>query len=91
MNEPDFDGETYVEGLDKVRLTSQLRKVYEAMSDGQWRTLRALSRITGSSESSVSARLRDLRKQKFGGRDILRERVSKGLYHYRVNTGGAVV
>jgi len=37
-------------------------------------------------EASVSARLRDLRKAKFGGYRVERQRVreGRGLYHYRL-------
>lgn len=54
------------------------------MLDGQWRTLAGIQEIVGGTESSISARLRDLRKQKFGGYQVDRERVHGGLYQYRV-------
>lgn len=46
---------------DPERLTRQARKVYDAMVDGHWHTLRELSDLSGAPEASVSARLRDLR------------------------------
>jgi hypothetical protein len=82
---PGFDGETYEPEQDKDRLSSQLRSVYELMTDGLWRTLPEIAtRIDRASEASVSARLRDLRKVKFGGHEVHRRRRSRGLFEYRL-------
>ena len=79
-----FDGnETYSPELDCARLTGQLAAVYEATRDGRWHTLSHLARAAGASEASVSARLRDLRKPRFGAHQIERKRVDGGLYVYR--------
>jgi len=43
-----------------------------------------LAHWAGGSEASVSARLRDLRKAKFGAHTIERQRVSAGLFRYRM-------
>ena len=65
---PHFDGSTYNAGQDWHRLTKQLDRVRGYMLEhGGWRTLREISVATGHPEASVSARLRDLRKPKFGG------------------------
>lgn len=81
-----FDGETYDADKDGVRLTGQLLRVYEAMKDGRWHTLDELAEVSGGSEASVSARLRDLRKEKFGSHEVERERVKgeDGLWKYRL-------
>src|SRR5687768_6926666 len=87
-----FDGVTYDHGRDSERLATQLRAVRALMSDGQWRTLSeiVLALLTDhaivASTPSVSARLRDLRKAKFGGHTIGREYVSAGLWRYRMVT-----
>lgn len=82
----DFDGATYDRQLDHGRLQHQLNAVKLAMSQsgGEWYTLRQLSQITGYGEASISARLRDLRKVKFGGYEIARRRVvgERGLWQY---------
>ncbi len=89
---PHFDGSTYVPELDHIRLTGQLQRVYGVMSDGQWRTLSQLSNLAKAPESSVSARLRDLRKHKFGGYTVSRKRANHrnpkpvGLFYYRLET-----
>jgi hypothetical protein len=54
------------------------------MADGQWHTLEGLSRACGASEASVSARLRDARKARFGSHVIEREYVRRGLWQYRM-------
>lgn len=81
---PDFDGATYRHALDHERLGAQLLRVAQLMGDGGWRTLREIARTTDDPEASVSARLRDLRKRKFGGYTVERERLTGGLYRYRV-------
>jgi len=84
MKQVHFDGDTYQPSLDFTRLTGQLGRVFDAMKDGEWRTLRAISYITGDPEASVSARLRDLRKQKFGGFVMEAARAKHGQWCYRV-------
>ena len=80
-----FDGQTYVEGRDKTRLMSQLRDVKKVMIDGQWLTLEQISCITGHPQASVSARIRDLRKPKFGGHTVERRHVRRGLFQYKLD------
>lgn len=82
--DPDFDGDTYKRSRDKDRLTHQLLAVKRLMADANWRSLSLISHITGHPESSVSARLRDLRKEKFGGYLVERRHVADGLWEYRV-------
>jgi hypothetical protein len=80
-----FDGVTINDERDNGRLTKQLDAVRTAMLKWpEWWTLAELSGTTGYPEASVSARLRDLRKAKFGGYDVQRKYVSKGLWAYRV-------
>jgi len=54
------------------------------MADGRWHTLREISGQTGDPEASISARLRDLRKRKFGGHSVLRQRLAGGKWRYRM-------
>ena len=82
---PTPDGDTYDHERDGQRLHGLNRRVYALMADGQWRTLREVSRATGGTEASVSARLRDLRKAKFGGYRVERRRVGGGLHEYRLD------
>ena len=78
---PTFKGAT-VEAQDVPRLTSQLERVRSVVSDGRWHTIPELTRLAApGSESAISARLRDLRRE---GYTVERERVSGGLFRYRV-------
>lgn len=89
---PFFDGETYEAEADRDRLAGLLRAVFLAMADGQWRALPLIQHIvrqqnaTWSSEASISARLRDLRKERFGAHKIERRRKAEGsgTYQYRL-------
>lgn len=81
---PDFDGATYIRALDHARLGAQLVRVGHAVADGRWHTLRELAGATGDPEASVSARLRDLRKRKFGGHIVEHERLAGGKWRYRL-------
>jgi hypothetical protein len=82
----DRDGSTYDRGLDLNRLNAQSRRVYDVMVKGDWMTLRMIADQTGDPEASVSARLRDFRKDKFGGLEIQRKRDDNGLHWYRLQT-----
>jgi DNA-binding NarL/FixJ family response regulator len=77
-----FDGPDVTED-DRERLNSQLWRVYRLMRDGKPRTLKQIADAVRGSESSVSARLRDLRKARFGGHQVERRRVAGGLWEYR--------
>lgn len=79
-----FDGATYEPKRDHARLKGQLLRVYQLMSDGEWRTLRNLANHVHGSEAAVSARLRDLRKDKYGAREIERRHLGSGLFEYRM-------
>ena len=87
---PHFDGETYDPGEDYVRLGRQANDVWRTLVDNRthWLTLHLLAELTGHPEASVSARLRDFRKEKFGAHEVLRRRVEKlvgrGLHEYRL-------
>lgn len=82
-----FDGPD-VNEFDRERLTGQLRRVFDLMIDGQWRTLREISLFWDchDSEAGISARLRDLRKFKNGSFTVDRRRRGEvsGLFEYRV-------
>lgn len=81
-----FDGATYNRELDSERLGRQLDRVRSILLQcrGRWLSLQELSQRTGAPEASVSARLRDLRKERFGGYEIETRRVKGGLFVYRM-------
>lgn len=79
-----FDGATFVPERDGARLTRQFTRVWAAMKDGRWRTLAELHAITEDPEASISARMRDFRKAKFGSHGVERQFVVNGLHRYRL-------
>lgn len=83
-NVPKRDGATYDHARDGERLHKQHHRVLAALRGGAWWTLRELSAHTGDPEASVSARLRDLRKPRFGSHVIERQYVERGLFKYRL-------
>ncbi len=85
-----FDGYTFDKDRDGQRLSTEMARVKAYVLDGEWHTLSEISLILSAiyecrfPESSVSARLRDLRKPLFGGYVVEREYVARGLHRYRV-------
>ena len=80
----DFDGITYEPARDRERLSSQLGRVEEYLADHDWHTLGEITEAVGGTEASISARLRDLRKPKFGAYIVERRHVEGGLWEYRM-------
>jgi len=80
------DGETYDPAQDCVRLNAQMARVWLAMRDGTWRTLDEIATMTADPPASVSARLRDFRKQANGSHRVERQRIryGSGTYQYRL-------
>ena len=82
-----FDGDTYEAELDHDRLTRQIDRIRSVMLDGKWRTLYEIAAATSDPEQSISARLRDFRKLKFGSWTVERQRrgePKEGVFEYRL-------
>lgn len=79
------DGTTYDNTRDRGRLNAQHLRVYLVMQYGQWVTLSDVAARTGDPEASISARLRDFRKPRFGGHEVERRHVEGGLWEYRLS------
>lgn len=79
-----FDGRTFDLERDGRRLTTQWERVRDLMLDGQWRTLHQIAQALDVPEASASARLRDLRKPRFGGYRVEHENHGGGTWRYRV-------
>ena len=84
FNGLDYDGRTYQSQRDKTRLNAQTQRVFNALADGSWWTLARIAELTRSPEASISARIRDLRKPRFGAHTIERRHVAAGLWQYRL-------
>ena len=84
---PHRDGATYDHQRDGVRLAMQHNRVLARLRDGQFWTLKRLAQATGDPEASISARIRDLRKPRFGSHIIERRYLERGIWQYRLVTG----
>ncbi len=96
--QPKFSGEGYDAKLDEDRLSGQIKRVFDLMKDGTWRTLSeievALIRKhpdNHDGQASISAQLRNLRKEPHGSHTVTRRRRGegkKGVHEYQliVNT-----
>ena len=81
----EFDGKHYDKTKDKTRLTKQMQGVYDCINMGSWKTVEEISKVTGYPQPSISAQLRNLRKEKFGGLDVRgRYRVGTRIFEYRL-------
>lgn len=79
-----FNGSDYDPMRDDSRLTGQLLRVWEVVKDGSWNTLDQIAAATGDPPASISAQLRHLRKQRFGGHKVEKHYVGNGLFQYKV-------
>lgn len=78
-----FDGVTY-QDKDFTRLSGQLLRVFEVMKDGRWYGASQLCELANVSPLSITARIRDLRKRKFGSHTIERKLIIGGYHEYRL-------
>jgi hypothetical protein len=79
---PNFD-----ERLDGARVRQQIWEIRTYMlAQTTWKTLREISGTLKYPEASVSAQLRHLRKEQFGGYTVLKRRrdAERGIWEYRV-------
>jgi hypothetical protein len=85
VTKAEFDGVTYDSRYDYERLASQLVRVRSMLlAEPYWHTLPELLERVGGSATGISARIRDLRKEKFGGHTVETRRVSGGSWEYRI-------
>lgn len=79
-----FNGSDYDHTRDAPRLTDQLQRVYDCLSDNRWHSLEDIAQCTGDPTPSISAQIRHLRKARFGGWEVEKEYQGNGLYLYRL-------
>lgn len=78
-------GPAYDERVDGTRIRTQMEAVKRFMLSGPyWWTLEEIANETGEPPASVSAQLRHLRKERFGGYQVDKQRRGEGgLWEYR--------
>lgn len=79
-----FEGCDYVHERDFPRLSPKLAHIFEIMSDGEWHTLPELHETTGYLTTTISAHIRELRKERWGGHTVHRKYLGNGLYAYKL-------
>ena len=82
-----FNGSDYNKKIDNPRLSGQIKRIYDLMIDGAWRTLSEIASLTDDPEASISAQLRHLRKKRFGAFIVEKRRRGEdeiGLWEYRL-------
>lgn len=84
QQELQFDGADYVKERDYQRLANNHFKLRELMKDSVYRTLGEISKFIDVPEASVSAGLRDFRKEKFGCHTLNKRYEGNGLYSYQL-------
>lgn len=68
------------------RFDTQLQILLNALrADPEWRTLNQLQAVTGIRETSLSAQLRNLRKQEHGGHVVEKRRLNGCDWEYRLS------
>ena len=85
--QPKFDGHPFDVVLDADRLGKQLETVKTFMlQQSGWVSLVEIERATSVTTASAGARLRDLRKPRFGSYSVARRRRagSPGTFEYKV-------
>jgi hypothetical protein len=82
-----FNGPEYEPKYDQVRLTGQIKRIWQAMVDREWRTLNDIEVLTRDPQASISAQLRHLKKERFGSHTVEhrpRGDRKNGLFEYRL-------
>ena len=79
-------GPAFDEQKDGKRVADQMARIRNLMVDATWRTLSEIESLLGYPQASVSAQLRHLRKERFGGYTVnKRRRVNVlGTWEYQV-------
>ena len=84
------NGRTIMEDPDAPRrLPRQRHLVLGAMLDGEWWTIPQLEEYARrggvrATPQGLSARIRDLRKERWGGHTVERECIGSGVFRYRL-------
>ena len=79
-----FNGADYQPDRDHARLSAQHERIRDLMLDGKSRTLKQIAKAAKAPEASVSAQLRHLRKERFGGFTVDKVHLGRGKYTYTV-------
>ncbi len=82
-----FNGPNYDPEEDNHRLIPQYWRIFKIMEDGKWRSLRRIEQLSGDPQSSISAQLRHMRKERFGSHTVEKRAKGprkRGLWQYKL-------
>jgi len=79
---PRFHGETFDYEIDQDRLKNNMQRVFFLMLDGQWHFPAEIQSVGGAKGLT---RVRAMRETQFGSLRVEKERVSGGLWRYRLD------
>lgn len=93
LKPPDAFGETYDPEQDGLRLNRQTKAVWHAMRRGDWITLPELREVAPGMDTSLSARIRQIRTWlvENGRGNVESKRGANGLWSYRITRAWPVV
>lgn len=81
-------GPAYVKSLDGKRIKKQHEVIRDFMLGNGWKTLSEIETVLGYPQASISAQLRHLRKDRFGGFTVDKRRRTVGTWEYHVSGQG---
>ena len=83
-----FNGSDYVPSYDQKRLTKQIYIIKDLMLKSGFVTLQDIENVTGFPQASISAQLRNLKKERFGGYILEKRRTENkesGTFEYKLS------
>lgn len=87
VEEVRFNGSDYNPKTDNARLSGQIQRIFNLMKDQKWRTLSEIEGVTKDPQASISAQLRNLRKERFGSHVVEKINIGdpeRGLFAYKL-------
>jgi hypothetical protein len=82
-----FNGSDYNPKTDNARLSGQIQRIFNLMKDQKWRTLSEIEGVTKDPQASISAQLRNLRKERYGSHVVEKINIGdpeRGLFAYKL-------
>lgn len=79
-----------VKHADFDKFNAQAKRVWNQTVGRGWFTLDRIAAETYDPVQSISARLRDFRKEKFGSHTVERRQIERGVFEYKVVQNKAV-
>ena len=72
-----------------MKRQTQLQMTKKFLLNG-WCTLFAIANACNASDSGISARVRDLRKKQYGGYNVVKRKISRNTWQYRIHESNRI-